>query len=176
MRGDEDRPRGYNIEIAQGRFRELASSLKIDKDNLDEELVHQPELYHRVGDEHEHASEYRDEARRAREEIRAHVETRIRRSSQEKMTVDFVRSLVEADEEFREADKIYDEWNHLVSRFSKLRDDFAARMNSLRKLGDLWGQGYFQSNSVTVHEARENREPRSHELRRQGRLAERRGE
>lgn len=152
------------FEHSQRLLTELSQSLKIDKHGLDDELVHQPELYHRAGQEYSNAAWYRDKAKGEREDIKSRLNMEVRRDAlkaSEKVTNDAVDNRVIADERYKEAQAEYQEWDRLTSRWSSLREDFHSRGFALRELASLWIAGYNQSNSA----GRDARDRRADEVR-----------
>jgi hypothetical protein len=150
------------------RYDELARSLKIDKEALDDELIHQPELYHEAGRLYQSAVSSRDEARVDRDSTKAKVDLKIRgqleRQGDEKKkpTETQIGNMVSLDPELLSAQERYQEWDRLAGQGAALREDFHARGFTLRELANLWVAGYYQTNSAGRSNAMDRRADEYH--------------
>lgn len=156
---ERERMRGENpYEKSDRMLRELSADLKIDKHDLDNELVHQPELYHKAGQEYAAATSYRDEAKDDRDGVKADLDFKLRREAEKegkKLTEALITNMIIGDDKYRDANRIYQDWTRLASRWVSLREDFHSRGFVLRELVTLWVNSYYQSNSETRSDARD---------------------
>jgi hypothetical protein len=151
------------------RYEELAKNIKIDKNSLDDELVHQPELYHEAGRLYSSAVSSRDEAKNERDSLRGKIDLRIRdqleRNTEKKPPETQIANMVVADPDYLDAQERYQEWDRLAGQGAALREDFHARGFGLRELANLWIAGYYQNNSVTRRDAVDRRSEEYHRAR-----------
>lgn len=138
-----------SLEDLKREFSELADAIKIDKHDLDEDLVRQPSLYHRVGQNYAFAAALRDNKKNERDTRRNSAMEELRESTTEKMSETRLASLVALDSEYIYLDEEYQKLCVLAARWASLREDYHSRGFALRELAALWIAGYHQSSSVT---------------------------
>lgn len=160
------------LEYSGILYQELSNSLKVDKQNLDECLLQQPELYHKAGREYENACAFRDDAKVERDQCKAEFDFKIRQEAEKlqtkpKPTEAAITNLINAEPKYQSYQEVYHHWERMASRWFKLREDFHARGFTLQQLAQLWIAGYFQTNSVSSSQ-RDLRDERSDQVR-QGR-------
>lgn len=128
-------------------FEEFKSYLRIDKSRLDDELVHQSELYYRVSEAHADAVGERDTAKELMAAIDAELDAEIRAGG-DKLTEAQVKSKVQAHE--RHIEKAAD-WLEAKSRAEKLaalKEAFSQRGYLLRDLCQLYINNYYSDQAV----------------------------
>lgn len=157
------------LEFSGKLYEELERALVVDRYNLDESLVQQPELYHKAGKEFENACALRDAAKAERDKCRADFDFTIRQEAEKfqtkpKPTEAAITNLINAEPRYQEYQVVYHNWERMASRWAKLREDFHARGFTLQQLAQLWIAGYFQSNSVSSSH-RDLRDERAEQVR-----------
>src|SRR6266436_741814 len=99
----EELERVNYLEQSQQLFNELSKGLKIDRDNLDECLIQQPEFYHKVGREYQNVATFRDGAKSARDLLQSSLDTKLRIEAeklQRKPTDTSINRLIHGEEDF----------------------------------------------------------------------------
>lgn len=125
---------------------ECEGLLLINKNNLDEELIHQPEVYHRVANEYALAVSRKDESKYELELAEADADQRIRlelAADNEKVTEPIVAKRVSLDAEVHNKTLEYLSSKELSERWKALVDSFGQRAYALRDLTSLYISGYF---------------------------------
>lgn len=139
-------------------FDECERDVTIDKDDLDNEFIHQPELYKRVIKQSELAISYRDEAERTRDKVLAARELYIRdlhkpapatdaKRADEKKSEGHIKALVAADPEVQKAEDAYTQWVTLSRQWTGLLRYYDAREKALEYLTRLWLGGYWTTSA-----------------------------
>lgn len=153
-------------------MKDLSAELSIDRDNLDGELLRQPDLYHEAGQLHVMAVSIRDGLKEEAERVRSRVELRIRHRAKEKLTEAQIKAKVALDKDYQAAWDKYLQARANAAAAEATKDTFAQRAFVLKDLCALFIGGYFTTTSVRGTEAQGARDKSGEEARRA--LAERR--
>lgn len=148
---ETDEPKKSRTNLALERFR---SNLRIEKDDLDNCLVEQPELYDHVGEALSLAIAERDSTKLDLEEAEAEEGQKIRsRAAQmdEKLTEASVREQLTLNSRLMKLRRLQLEQKALVDAWSVLKESFQQRSYMLRELAPVHIARLFGSgNSVRV--------------------------
>lgn len=129
-------------------YREL---LRIDKNNLDDALIEQSDIFYRVSEDFVEASSQTDQAKENLAVVDAELDASIRRQMEaddEKITEGKVRAAIQSDGEHEEA---YDSWiaaKRKADLLNAMKDSFRMRSTMLKQLAELYISNYFTTESV----------------------------
>lgn len=148
---------------------EFRKNLKINKYQLDEEIVQQSENYFSVAEQYANVVSLRDEAYEKLKQVDADLYLDIRdrlAHSGEKATEATVNSLVMVDEEHVKQYEVYLEHKRQSETLQALKDAFSQRSFMLRDLAQLYISGYYMDGAVVGAEtgARDQRYQRNREI------------
>jgi len=132
-------------------YQELQDRITINADNLDEEIIAQPSLYHRIAAYAVRMNAERDQAKEEMKnaEAQASLNARARLSkSGEKVTEGIVQAEMREDHEFTEAIQKYLNKSGDADLAQSLREAFIQRSHCLRDLVNLTTCGWMQSSSL----------------------------
>jgi hypothetical protein len=138
---------GYNGSY----YKSLRDQLTIDKDNLNEGIERQPQLYQEVGEKLSMVTSQRDAAKEKLARLDAELANNIRAravKNKESMTVGEVKDAVSLHDDHIEASDKLAALEQEVSLWSVLRASFDQRMRMLREEVALFTTGYFQTAHV----------------------------
>lgn len=147
---------------------EMQEWLKIDRDQLDEELIRQPEMFFRVSRELADAINDRDTIKDALNRIEAKLSDQIReekRTAEEKFTVGEIADAVKRHEKYRSKQEAYRIASQKVDLIAALKEAFAQRSYVLKELASLWVSNYFQETSARGGDAKKVEEAKYRERR-----------
>jgi len=137
---------------------EYASALQIDKHDLDEELIRQPDLFYKVSEQLVLAISQRDAAKKDLEKELAEADEEIRRKARdkgEKITESAITARKQLDDGVIKMENRLSALNLQVGKLSALKESFAQRSHVLRDLRELYIANYYGSG-----EAQQDREQR----------------
>lgn len=132
-------------------LKELQEGLQIDKNGLDEELRHQPELFHKVADRHAILVSLRDAAKQEIKVVEAEVDRKIRKdleSRDQKVTEKEIESLKVQHPQVLKANDEYLDLSQKVGRWQALKEAFIQRNYVLEPMVRLFLASYY--GEVTV--------------------------
>ncbi len=118
-------------------YRELSLNLKIERDQLDEELIAQAQHFWHVAEAHEMAVSVMDRKKRDMDELEADLDRDVREEravNEEKVTDKIVAASIERDQYYRRAFNDYLEAKRMAGRWGALRESFRQRRDMLRDL------------------------------------------
>ena len=130
---------------------EMEKWLKIDRENLDEEVMRQPELFYRVSAELASAISDRDGAKDLMNRTEARIKEDIReewRKEEKKFTVTEVDDAASRHPKFKSRQEEYRAASQRVELVSAMKEAFQQRSYMLRELSSLWVNNYFQDSST----------------------------
>jgi len=128
---------------------EFRKYLRIDKFNLDDELVQKAQLLEEVGDAHVEAMAQADALKEELANIAADIDFDIRkRHRDEKITDKAVDKEIQRHPKHRKASEAYLAAKHRAAKLANLQDAFVKRATALNRLCEIYIAGYFQKNSV----------------------------
>lgn len=127
------------------KYQDYKDALKIDKDDLDNELIAQPQLLADVSEEFVRAQSRRDQANEKQKQVQAE---RFAVLSKESKTVKEADSKVVVDEKYIEAREQYKSAENEAAKWEYLRDAYKERGFMLRTLAQLYSTEYYQQASV----------------------------
>ena len=130
---------------------QLEKLLAIDKDDLDTELVRQPQLFYEVSELMVEAVANRDRLKDALGVTEAQVAAAVRDrlSRQEvKVTEGLVREEIALDAKTLKAQHEFQEAKHAADQAQQLREAFIQRSFMLRDLASLYVAGYYTQGAV----------------------------
>lgn len=156
--------------------KQFEARLKIDRNNLDQELIEQPELFYHVCEQHVKAVSTRDVLYEKRKALEADLSGRIRsemEKASEKITESRLSAAVAAHEELLDAKGEYLEASREAELWGAMKEAFAQRTYALKDLSGLYSSQYFtrdsaqgNSNKVANAQYEENKENQKHARRR----------
>ena len=137
------------------------TELQIDRNALDDELVHQPSKFLQASRDYAEALSVRDQAKQDVEVSKAEASLRIRRQCEqdgEKVTEAIIAARVETDKKCRQAVTTYLDSKKACEEALALKEAFMQRSYVLKDLAALYIAGYYGSDSVRGGAARELRD------------------
>lgn len=140
-----------NLDDSMEKYEELKEKLEIDKFDLDNELVQQPEYYHEVSENYALSMSLRDEAKDDMEKIWAEKDKEIREDAAaegNKITENQISNQIKMDDDYITAQKYYIKAREATNKWSALKDSFHQRAHAMREVVTLWVSDYFQHNTV----------------------------
>jgi len=132
---------------------ELRKHLKIDKNNLDEVIQLQPELYYIVAQKHVLAVSERDLAYDEIKIVDAKLQKEVREQAEaegRKMTEKAVEIEVLSNKLHTDAIDMHLRTKYTADELGALRESFQQKSYMLRELVELYVSGYFSDDSLTV--------------------------
>lgn len=129
----------------------LKARLKIDKDDLDTELIEQAPLYQEVSEAHADAISTRDAAKEDHAKVAARVAYELRKAkaaSGDKCNETMVSDETTLDPRFQESVEKVARAIREAAVLGALKDSFDQRGKMLRELASLYLGGYWQRNHV----------------------------
>ena len=148
----------------------LSDGLRIDRDSLDEELIHQPSLFYEVGEAYARAVSVRDDLKERLSQTDARLNLELREDREGKFTEAMVMSEIQGNREHKEAVRSYLVAKEEAERLLALKEAFSQRAYILKDLCGLYVAGYFGDVSVCGRSATEMRERQGEEGRERMRL------
>lgn len=133
-------------------FVEYERALRIDRNDLDTELVQQPDMYYRISREMAMSISRRDAAKLERDRTEAEVDLSLRHShaaDEKKPMESFYRNKVLLDTDFIDSQDKYIEACGTADRWQALKDAFSQRAYALKDLVSLYQTGYFTNSSAS---------------------------
>lgn len=124
---------------------ELKQAISINKFELDEELVRQPQLFWECCEGYATAADKRDTAKHILQTKAATLAAIFRASSLEKVTEAKVTEHVESNPDYIAQGQFYLQYKKEAELWSGMRDTFAQRQSMIRDLVDNHKTGYFAS-------------------------------
>ena len=122
--------------------------LRIDKDELDREVMQQPEIFYNVAKELVMAISLRDASSDKLDLVDAEIDADIRANSTEKLTEAKIKQMIIRDEEHIKASEDYLLSKNLVDRWAILKEAFVQRATMLRELASLTIAGFVVTSTV----------------------------
>jgi hypothetical protein len=123
---------------------QLEAMLIINRENLEEELLHQPQLFYEVSESHAEAMSKRDMAKHAADTMFADLGMQYRAThSTEKVTEAATERAVTADPTYVKQLDWYLKYKAESDKWGALQDAYAQRVSMLRDLIQLLVQGYW---------------------------------
>ena len=125
-------------------FDRLEPQLKINKYELDEELVNQPDFFNKIGQRYAEAISYRDEAKSDRERVRAMLDREFRdEAGDKKLTEAALNNMIIGHPSYEKATLAMAAWEDRVNKWRALLDGVKARGYVLSDLVTLYNTGYW---------------------------------
>jgi hypothetical protein len=131
-------------------LKELKGYLAINKAALDDELVHQSEIFCNVGEAYIEAVDQRDALKEDLGIIEAELDNEIREKADlrdEKITNDGVKARVRSDPKRKIAYRAYAVAKRKADRLGVLKESFLQRASMLKHLCELYVANYYEQNS-----------------------------
>lgn len=132
---------------------EFSEALRIDRDDLDTELVQQPQLFHDVSDEWALAISRRDAAKIRRNKEHAKLRIEIKDEveiSGQRATDSLLQALMDKHPRYIKTSLAHNQACEEADRWGALKDAFLQRSYALKDLVALFGQQYFERDSSTA--------------------------
>lgn len=133
------------IKTPQHVYENLTKDLEIDRNNLHDELMKQPQLFRIVSEGFAEAVSMRDTAEFVLHNLDADLALNIRKSAMEKLTEAKVKEMVTIDPNHVQQMNMVLEYQLQADRWSGLRTAFMQRSSMLGNLIDLYKLGYFST-------------------------------
>lgn len=123
-------------------------SLKLDKHDLDNCCINQPEIFEKVSSDLARYTSLRDEAKRSVVDLEASVDVELRKaSSDKKITERELAALVRVDVRVQEAHDTLAYRTYVVARLAALKEAFEHRRAMIKELVVLHQLGYWGDTS-----------------------------
>lgn len=135
----------------QETIEELEGKLVIDKNKLDDELIHQPELFYEAGYLHVRAASKADQCKNERDQAYGRAAAAAREqlmTDQGKATDKAVEALAEQNKEYQTAVRDYVDACRVRDRAEVLKDAFKQRSYMLDPLCSLQATAYASTRSA----------------------------
>ncbi len=126
----------------------LQQYLKIEKDELDEELIHQASLLHAASEAYEVACSERDDAKEALATADALLDAAWRKKLGEKTTEGNIKGHVQSDPQHAVAYEDYATKRLEAGKAKALKDAFSDKSDNIRELCGLYRANYYERDSV----------------------------
>jgi hypothetical protein len=133
------------------QYADLIAQVPIDKLDLDNQIVAQPELLRRVGDELSQATAQRDDLKRELAELEAAVDADIRETAErtkEKVTEAEIKRMITLNPTVIKMTKVVASATLTVGRLANLRDAYIERGKLFKVLGQLYHDEYWSRDGV----------------------------
>ena len=130
---------------------EARKALQINKDELDEVVLHHAGLYDEVAESHVRAVSNRDYLKDGLGKVHAEAANDIRAEALEKgdkITKDAVEAATILDKEYIDASKEYGKAKLAADLWGVMKDSFLQRSSMIKRLCDLHKEGYYTSRTV----------------------------
>lgn len=129
---------------------ELQSGLRIDRDDLDNEIATQADTYYRVAEASALAVSRRDEAKTQMEEELVRAALRVRSEGKdEKLTEAFIKEQSSRDRKYTDARSLYLKAKSEADLWGAMRDAYEMRAKMLKAEAELHIAGYYQTSAVS---------------------------
>lgn len=128
---------------------EARSYLAVDKHNLDEELVQQPQLYERVGQELAMAQTDLASAKKSLEKMESELLDDLLRKDTGRTSMEKLKSKLHFDPELQRMHAVLRSREEDVRMWTHMLEAFKARGYSIRDLAALYNANYYQRDSVS---------------------------
>jgi hypothetical protein len=125
---------------------EFEDKLKIDKDDLDHELVHQSSLSFNVGRMFAKSISVRDAAKSERNKVSAALDREIRREAshnEEKVTEPQILSRIKENPRYDEINSRYQKLCEISAVWEALKESYQMRSYAIKDLVQLWIANYY---------------------------------
>lgn len=143
----ETREQSDPYDVSLGKLTDYERQLKIDKDDLDNELIGQPGEYYRIAKEVALTVSWRDEAKMLRDEAYAEADVDVRADMEKtdtKIVEANVKAQCELDDDVKVAKRTYLKHVDLVKRWEALEEAIKGRGYALKDLVALHVSGWYQ--------------------------------
>ena len=138
--------------MSKFNMEEFRGHLAINKMDLDEDIIQQPTLYHKVGVEYSLACSDRDYIKVDLALVKADLYRKHRKKLEKvaegRVTEEMVNTLIIQEEEYQEINEEYIDANHRVQVLESLKDSFRQRSFMLRDLAQLAVAHFFERDVV----------------------------
>jgi hypothetical protein len=135
-----------------GEFDELRALIVIDRDNLDQNAIDQPDLYFRVSEQATFAVSRRDEFEFKLQQQIAEVDKAVRKryakSDDKKPAETAIKTEIERDPSVMEMREEFLGLAREVARWNALRSSFDQRRDMLKVTAQLYASNYFTRSGV----------------------------
>lgn len=133
-----------DIQQTHKLYEELSAGLKIDKHELDEEWVGQPELHNEAGRAYARCIAQRDQCEQEYKLVQAAIDRKLRDAhADSKPTEVRLKNMVTEHPDVQNAFTEFNMWNHMAEAFKVLRESYTHRRDALRELVTLYMAGYY---------------------------------
>ena len=137
-------------------------NLKIDRNNLDEEVIRQPGLYEEVSTQAALAISKRDELEEKLKITAAQLDTKVRKRMEkrnERITEPIVKNKILGHMEYKDVWEDYIELRRKAARLQALKESYQQRGYMLRELVTLYVNSYYSLESAqsNQHKAKKAR-------------------
>ena len=132
------------------KLKDYQDRLRIDKHNLDEELIQQPELFYRVSHMYSSACSDKDMFKESLEVMETKLFNKLRKEADAlpgRTTDSSIRSKVSSMKEVIGLRTAYKEAKHRAEELLPLKEAYEQRGYALKELCNLYSSNYFQAES-----------------------------
>jgi hypothetical protein len=152
----------YQTFIKQNErtLQEMQDELKIDKNDLDSELVNQPNLYFKVGKFYAEAMSVRDAAKLNRDKEQAELDRLVRQEAydaNEKITETQVLNRIKENPSYDVVQDRYAQLSKIAEVWLAMKESFQQRSYAIKDLCALWIANYY-TDSVGNAERNQSRD------------------
>jgi hypothetical protein len=141
--------------LSRNKLAEHDAQLLIDQNDLDRELVNNPERRYHVGIEHAFVQSYRDQAEADLKRSMAVVMIEVTRPEVAKVTEAVAKAYVAVDQRVIDAGKRLHDWELLLSQWAVLKDTFYDRRREIDLLVRLHESQYYDPQALRDNPQRE---------------------
>lgn len=135
------RKEGFTVsEESKPKLSSFEQTLMVDQDNLDEEVIRQPELYYHVSEQLVYAIDARDTLKKEIEELEAEVDNKVRalaERNEDKVTEPFVKKQIAANEDVQELQRKFLKAKKTAALWEAMKESYGQRSYAVNKLADL---------------------------------------
>jgi hypothetical protein len=143
-------PKTRDSDETKSLLDDLRDGLRIDKNDLDNALMDQPDAYWRVSEAYVMACSRRDEMKYDIEQASAELDKQFRREaekSDEKLTEKSLTAQIETSPKIITLRKEYAQMRLKADLLSAMKESYADRSKALRELSQLYSSNYFTVNT-----------------------------
>lgn len=141
----------YNINEHQTHIDRCTKALAIDKNDLDNEVIHQPQLFNEVSQHYVQALAQRDMLKQEVDLAKAQLDTHLRTeyvNEGVKYTEASLANTIIQHPEYQKAVTEHLAWAHLTNAWGALKESFMQRSYALKDLAALYISGYYAEAAI----------------------------
>lgn len=152
---EEDSPAPVSFSLNEDDkelYQRLSAKLRIDRNQLEDELVDQAEIFEELGGHLSLLISRRDAAKQFLSDTEAHIEGSIRKSARDqeaKTSAREVEAKVRVSANVQKAYRTFARLSYAVGQFAALKEAFQQRSYALSKIVDLYLAHYYSTTGTS---------------------------